>query len=399
MTLRDLLRKKHEIDRRNKLQAEHGANHKSTKSNDSEKLPAPPAAEFTFLRTTTLDQEEISLPSFPSDEDLPQKSPPHNLNEKVKKRRSLFRRTSADQHADTLGPDPSTPPKPERKLSQRLSSLRLRSGSRSDSYSSVVPDALSAAPEPVAAPQSPQIKRNASNRSVQSTDSATERAREKAWEKRATQLAMLPPVSSTSSTSSSTTSPRTPAQQADDEAKLQRAITLHESGELEDATKLFGELARPSAANSPLAQVLYGLALRHGWGIAIDTPAALQFFSLAAAGAAKQPAAKAELILALFELGNSYRHGWGCAVDPRAARAYYDAAANLGYSDKASSLDAGDADALEEAAWCWLTGFGGEKDKRRAAGYLRRAEQLGRKQVGQSWIWKGKYDPPTSAAA
>ena len=70
--------------------------------------------------------------------------------------------------------------------------------------------------------------------------------------------------------------------------------------------------------------------------------------------------------------------------DPVAARTYYETAANLG-----------DADALEEAAWCYLEGYGGPKDKFRAAQYLRLAEGLGRKSVGNSWIWKDKYNPKT----
>lgn len=39
-----------------------------------------------------------------------------------------------------------------------------------------------------------------------------------------------------------------------------------------------------------------------------------------------------------------------------AARQYYETAANLG-----------DTDAMEEAAWCYLEGFGGSKDKVRGA--------------------------------
>jgi len=46
------------------------------------------------------------------------------------------------------------------------------------------------------------------------------------------------------------------------------------------------------------------------------------------------------------------RSAWGVKKDPIAARQYYETAANLG-----------DTDALEEAAWCYLEGFGGPKDK------------------------------------
>lgn len=46
------------------------------------------------------------------------------------------------------------------------------------------------------------------------------------------------------------------------DADIQEAIRLHEEGELERSTMIFGRLADPNGANNPLSQVLYGLALR-----------------------------------------------------------------------------------------------------------------------------------------
>lgn len=66
----------------------------------------------------------------------------------------------------------------------------------------------------------------------------------------------------------------------------------------------------------------------------------------------KGGAAKGELVLAMFELANSFRRGWGVKKDPSAARQYYETAANLG-----------DTDAMNEAAWCYVEGFGCKKDK------------------------------------
>jgi hypothetical protein len=43
---------------------------------------------------------------------------------------------------------------------------------------------------------------------------------------------------------------------------IQEAIRLHEAGDLEKSTRLFGQLADPNGANNPLSQVLFGLALR-----------------------------------------------------------------------------------------------------------------------------------------
>ena len=66
----------------------------------------------------------------------------------------------------------------------------------------------------------------------------------------------------------------------------------------------------------------------------------------------KGGAAKGELVLAIYELANCFRNGWGVQKDPVAARQYYETAANLG-----------DPDAMNEAAWCYLEGVGGKKDK------------------------------------
>ncbi|KAL0640373.1 hypothetical protein Q9L58_000655 [Maublancomyces gigas] len=142
---------------------------------------------------------------------------------------------------------------------------------------------------------------------------------------------------------------------------IQEAIRLHEAGELARSTRMFGKLAD---ANNPLSQVLYGLALRHGWGIESDLPRALTYLQAAArnsaaveehalaAGLKKGGSAKGELVLAIFELGNCFRHAWGVEKDPVAAREYYETAANLG-----------DADAQNEVAWCYVEGFGCKKDK------------------------------------
>ncbi|KAL8329526.1 hypothetical protein RB597_004997 [Gaeumannomyces tritici] len=123
---------------------------------------------------------------------------------------------------------------------------------------------------------------------------------------------------------------------------IQEAIRLHEAGDLERSTVLFGRLADPQGANNPLSQVLYGLALRHGWGCEPDQAGAVHYLSKAAANAAtvetlalqagmkKGGAAKGELVLAIFELANCFRHGWGVPKDAVAAKQYYETAANLG---------------------------------------------------------------------
>ncbi|KFY76603.1 hypothetical protein V499_03810 [Pseudogymnoascus sp. VKM F-103] len=171
---------------------------------------------------------------------------------------------------------------------------------------------------------------------------------------------------------------------ADD--NIQEAIRLHEEGSLEEATRMFGRLADPGGENNALSQVLYGLALRHGWGCTADPAQAMQYLTYAAsnaasieeaalrAGSAKGGAAKGELVLAIFELANSFRQGWGVKKDPVAAKQYYETAANLG-----------DTDAMNEVGWCYLEGFGCKKDKMESAKYYRLAEKGGNKLIGNGW--------------
>ncbi|XWW92232.1 hypothetical protein V2A60_000155 [Cordyceps javanica] len=167
---------------------------------------------------------------------------------------------------------------------------------------------------------------------------------------------------------------------------IQEAIQLHEAGDLQRSTAIFGRLADTQGANNPLSQVLFGLALRHGWGCTPDTERAVTYLSAAASNAAaveemaldagmkKGGAAKGELILAIFELANCFSHGWGIPKDPVAAKQYYETAANLG-----------DTDAMNEVARCYLDGFGCKKDKFAAARYYRLAEDAGHKTLGNSW--------------
>lgn len=105
-------------------------------------------------------------------------------------------------------------------------------------------------------------------------------AGESQWEKRATILARenersrsrpvtptgpstadLPRLSSMTLGESGRDKGAVLTQQADDD--IQEAIRLHEAGELETSTRMFGRLADPNGENNALSQVLYGLALRY----------------------------------------------------------------------------------------------------------------------------------------
>ncbi|KAG9523229.1 HCP-like protein, partial [Aureobasidium melanogenum] len=376
MPLRDVLKK------RSNIQGD-ATSTRSTSSNSLSALPNP-IPEFTFMRTTTHEQEVIVPPSYPGDE------APRAFEQVTpeKKRRSIFRKSSANLVSSTASNHPlpshseekeatTVPPvrpKNERKLSERLH--------------------FGDAPQNTPAPLDPP---DAKGRVKETETKENKMHREAQWEKRATMMALKNPIlEAERSESSEKKGHRRSSSLEEGEADIQEAIRLHEGGDLERSTQIFGRLADPNGANNPLCQVLYGLALRHGWGITPSADAAIHYLSLAASNSAAIESAalssgskaggeaKGELVLAIFELANCFRYGWGIKVDKVAARNYYEVAANLG-----------DPDALEEAAWCYMEGFGGPKDKFKAAQYLRLAEGAGRKSVGNSWIWKDKYSSPT----
>ncbi|KAJ5971344.1 uncharacterized protein N7479_001262 [Penicillium vulpinum] len=352
----------------------------------------PQAPEFKLIRSDTHTEEIITPLSIPTNQPQPQYLSSPTQDEPTSPRRSFqfFNRSPRPTSASS-----QSPPHREHRLSNLLH-LDHRSRSNSRDSSANIPADL------------PQIDDDRS---------ASKQEREALWENRATVLVQRNPYFAHSGSS-------LPGQQGEGEASLglglgvpeqvrpkssgqsrigldrnediniQEAIRLHESGDLERSTHMFGQLADPNGANNPLSQVLYGLALRHGWGCPVDPARAVTYLSAAAsnsaaveaealrAGVKKGGSAKGELVLAMFELANCFRNGWGVAKDPAAARQYYETAANLG-----------DTDAMNEVGWCYLEGFGGKKDKFKAAKYYRLAEENGCPTIGNSWIWKDKYNP------
>ncbi|EPS38555.1 hypothetical protein H072_7693 [Dactylellina haptotyla CBS 200.50] len=286
-------------------------------------LPSP---EFRMFRSDTSTQEEIFAP--------------------------------ANTHHDE---------KPKKEKAKRLSFLRRSSSASAVNSSEHIPENL-----------------------VSPTAEGTKGAEEDKWEWRASQLGLGGGTTPVKERSLSLSDQGT-------DNNIQEAIRLHEEGDLENSTRLFKQLADPNGANNPLSQVLYGLAIRHGWGCQPNSEEAVKYLQAAAANSAlieqealragmkKGGAAKGELVLAIFELGNCFRHGWGTEKDPVAAFNYYQTAANLG-----------DTDAMNETGWCYLNGYGlKKKDKYMSAKYYRLAEENGNKTVGNSWIYKDKYvNPP-----
>ncbi|EXJ82106.1 hypothetical protein A1O1_08175 [Capronia coronata CBS 617.96] len=328
MPLKDLLRKKEKLDKATPL---------------SQTLPQ--ASEFTFVRTDTHTEEHIEPPAFGDEQEVPLPEP----------RTPSVTRRSFGRFRKSVSPSASdSSPEKERKEHKRLSQRLHLKRDRSTSASSV------------------NLPPNLPNLDDTYIEPGDRQEKEAKWEERATILAsQIPVVPSRPDPGDlqnpglgpATSSPARPRSINDpvSDSNIQTAIQLHESGNLEEATEMFGTLAD---AGNVLSQVLYGLSLRHGWGCQPDPARAVTYLSAAAANSAtiesdalkagmkKGGPAKGELVLAIFELANCFRHGWGVPVDKVAARQYYETAANLG-----------DTDAMNEAAWCYLEGFGGKKDK------------------------------------
>ncbi|KAK9778436.1 hypothetical protein SCAR479_04838 [Seiridium cardinale] len=349
MGLRDMLKKK------DRLGEEYSADQHATVN----KLAAP---EFTFIRSDTHTQEVIYPPTSP-DGANDERDAYLTAKDSNKPHRSLdvfHRSRSRGNSLSSVKGDNAKKETPVRRLSHRLHL------SRTPSTSEYVPENL------------PQIRIG--------DGTADKDTSEREWESRATILAQRNEQARTRSASITPSPSREKVDPFDMQAvsnslqkhkhsdgvvsskaiddNIQEAIRLHEEGQLEQSTQMFGRLADPNGANNPLSQVLYGLALRHGWGCEPNVATAVTYLSVAASNAAevenmalkaglkKGGAAKGELVLAIFELANCFRHGWGVPKDSVAAKNYYETAANLG-----------DTDAMNEVAWCYLEGFGCKKDK------------------------------------
>lgn len=197
------------------------------------------------------------------------------------------------------------------------------------------------------------------------------------------------------------------------EEQVSLGILHHEKGNLRDASYHWqcaafrGELT---------GMLLYGLALRHGWGIRQNPAEAVKWIqkvvgptitshsledvlnpevirSLEEALLKKTaplvhealPAKnikKAQIALALYELGVCYLNSWGIAKDEDMALRCFELAGGMG-----------DVDALCEAATLWMhSGFKGrKKNLLRAAKLYRAAGEKGASMVSNSWIYKEKY--------
>ncbi|KAI7847337.1 hypothetical protein BDC45DRAFT_526258 [Circinella umbellata] len=176
--------------------------------------------------------------------------------------------------------------------------------------------------------------------------------------------------------------------QSEGEGLVAQGIQYHEQGRLDLATDCFRQAANK---DSPIGMFLFGVSLRHGWGCKRNEQTAFQYLQKAAEHAVMDlknlsstvntSAAKSELIMAIYELGNSYLHGWGTRKNKETAVHFFKLAADLG-----------DPDAQNELATAYYRGKGIKKDLYQAAKYYRMADKQGCGIMGNSWIYKSKYD-------
>ncbi|KAK6338485.1 hypothetical protein TWF730_002548 [Orbilia blumenaviensis] len=196
---------------------------------------------------------------------------------------------------------------------------------------------------------------------------------------------------------SATLRPRTSgAPKLTPEEHLNIGIPLHEKGSFAESTYHF----RLSAmGGNTTGMLMYALALRHGWGRRANQAEAFTWLRKAAAIAQEEMASaekdptkpkptwwesksmRSKFALMTYELGMSYTNGWGCSEDKATGLRYFEIAANWG-----------DVDALSEAGYAYANGQGCKKDLKKSAKYYRMAAENGVSMVGNSWIWKEKYD-------
>jgi len=170
-------------------------------------------------------------------------------------------------------------------------------------------------------------------------------------------------------------------------------ITYHEHDQLAASAHCF-ERSATLNGGCGFGMIMWGLTLRHGWGVKRDEKFGFAWVRQAADaavgdleaavndGAVDVNVDKDELVLAIFEVGQCYSKGWGVKEDKKLAFGCFQLAARLG-----------DMDAQQELAFCYTNGKGCRKNKKEAAKWYRAAVAQGASAVGLAWIFKQKYDP------
>ncbi|KAH9836713.1 HCP-like protein [Rhodofomes roseus] len=170
---------------------------------------------------------------------------------------------------------------------------------------------------------------------------------------------------------------------------LQLGINHHEANRLTESAVCF-EKSATIDGGCGVGMLMWGLAQRHGWGCPQSESAGFRWLRRAAEVAVEDleraragqdsGAVKSELVLAIYEVGQSFFRGWGVEKDKKMAVSYFRVAARLG-----------DPDAQQDLAFCLANGKGCKKDKIEAAKWYRAAVAQGVSDVGLAWIYKDKY--------
>ncbi|KAF8641052.1 hypothetical protein AX17_000696 [Amanita inopinata Kibby_2008] len=167
---------------------------------------------------------------------------------------------------------------------------------------------------------------------------------------------------------------------------LQLGIQCHESNRLQESAMYFEKSANEHGGCG-MGMLMWGLALRHGWGCEKDEKRGFKWLRHATESAIEENArigggmaVQTELVLAIYEVGQCFFQGWGVSKDQKMAVSYYRVAARLG-----------DADAQMDLAFCLANGRGCKKDRKEAAQWYRAAVAQGQSDIGLAWIYKDKY--------
>lgn len=266
MGLRDLLKKKQGID----------VDDAPDRSATVQRLAAP---EFTFVRSDTYTEEVIHPPGGPASERGDDDSSSYltvDSKTKDKSRLSLdvFRSKDARSRSTSVSSSRSgAGPSPSKRLSQRLH--LSRSPVSSDNVPHNLPEIITPAdPETDKEGQELQwekratmlVRGNDKHRSRPSSpvrDVAQGLAGVRLHDGSSDDGAPSWPLSGPSTSPAPSGPQQGVVSSKEIDEDIQEAIKLHEAGDLERSTALFGRLADPKGANNPLSQVLYGLALRY----------------------------------------------------------------------------------------------------------------------------------------
>ncbi|KAK7688143.1 hypothetical protein QCA50_008513 [Cerrena zonata] len=170
---------------------------------------------------------------------------------------------------------------------------------------------------------------------------------------------------------------------------LQLGIQAHLANNLTESAKHF-EKSATLGGGCGIGMLMWGLTLRHGWGVTKSEPQGFKWLKKAAEiavgdlesarGGMDAKGVKDELVLAIYEVGQSFFRGWGIEKDKKMGVSYFRVAARLG-----------DPDAQQELAFCLANGKGCKKDRKEAAKWYRAAVAQGVSDIGLAWIYKEKF--------